>query len=136
MAADDAPTRLPDRVQPPAGPRLRQQSWALHAYQVVDRVSEDRLRDYRIVVNDLGANVLRGGLAAAIAALEREDRRGGLVLEHLASAGISGLEGATRDDLPDRVRRLDVDGYVIASREVLQFAAWLRRAVQAIPGDR
>jgi hypothetical protein len=86
------------------------------------------------VVNDLGANVLRGGLAAAMAVLERQDRRGRLLLEHLPTPGFTGLEDATRDDLPDRVRHLDLDGYVIASREVLQFATWLRRAMQAL-GD-
>jgi hypothetical protein len=51
------------------------------------------------------------------------------------STTVSGLEGATKNDLPDRVRRLDVDGYMIATREILQLAAWLRRAVQATFGD-
>ena len=127
-----------DRRDAPAepngsAPRLRQQVWALHAYQVVDQVSREDRDDYEIVVNGLGANVLRGGLAAAMAALERQDRRGRLLLQHLASAGFTGLDGATEDDLPDRVRHLDLDGYVIVSREVLQFATWLRRAIQA-PG--
>src|SRR5215472_5371843 len=110
MAADDAMI--------PASPGRRQQTWALHAYRVVDGVPPEKVDEYRTAVNDLGANVLRGGLAAAVAALQR--RGAGLVLDHLASAGISGLEDATGKDLPARVRGLDLDEYVIASREVLQ----------------
>ncbi|HZU15022.1 MAG TPA: type III-B CRISPR module-associated protein Cmr5 [Candidatus Dormibacteraeota bacterium] len=113
-------------------PRLRQQLWALHAYESVASVGKDQRKEYGIAVNDLGANVLRSGLAAAMAALERKRDRGGkLLLEHLATAGISGLEHATGQDLPDRVRRLDLDAYLLATREVLQLATWFRRAVQA-----
>jgi CRISPR-associated protein Cmr5 len=119
-------------ASPVRGPRLRQQEWALAAYRSADRVAAEQRDDYRIAVNDLCANVLRGGLAAAVAALERaRDRAGGLVLEDLAAAGVTGLAGAGADELPARVRGLDVDGYMIATREVLQFGAWLRRAVQA-----
>jgi CRISPR-associated protein Cmr5 len=118
-------------------PRLRQQIWALHAYRSVHSVASDQRDEYEIAVNDLGANVLRSGLAAAMAALERKrERGGGLVLQHLAEAGVTGLEMATANDLPDRVRRLDLDGYLLAAREILQLAIWFRRAVQAIsPGE-
>jgi len=128
MARPDpsTPTRIASQ------PRLRQQVWALHAYQSVNSVEDDQRKDYEIAVNDLGADVLRGGLAAAMAARERKRKRGGsLLLDHLARAGISGLEGATGQDLPDRVRRLDLDAYLLATREVLQLATWFRRAVQA-----
>lgn len=114
---------------------LRDQRRALYAYNSVSEVPEHQRRDYKIVVNDFGANVLRGGLCAAIAGLEREKAgRGGLLLEHLAGAGIPGLEGVSPDDLPGRVRTLDVEAYMIATREVLQIAAWLKRAAQAIFG--
>ncbi|HZV49120.1 MAG TPA: type III-B CRISPR module-associated protein Cmr5 [Candidatus Dormibacteraeota bacterium] len=127
MARPDPPTPPPA----PSQPRLRQQMWALHAYESVRSVTGNRT-DYEIAVNDLGADVLRSGLAAAMAALERKrDRGGGLLLKHLADAKISGLADATAQDLPDRVRRLDLDAYLLATREVLQLATWFRRAVQA-----
>jgi len=34
------------------------------------------------------------------------------------------------------VRGLDVDGYIIATREILQLATWLKRAAQATFGVR
>ena len=124
-----------EAVSPVAGggTRTRDQQRALHAYQVVASVPKEKHKDYKIAVADLGANILRSGLAAAMAALEREkDGRGGMLLDHLARAGVPGLDAATRDDLPDRVRRLDdVDAYMIATREMIAVATWLKRAVQA-----
>jgi len=115
---------------------LRDQRRAIHAYEAAESVPEDQRRDYEIAVNDLGANVLRSGLAAALASLDRQKGgRGGAVLEHLAAAGIPGLEDATRDDLAQRVRTLDAGSYMSATREVLQVATWLKRAVQATFGD-
>jgi len=114
------------------GSRRRQQDWALHAYRQVAEVPQGKRNEYRITVNDLGANVLRTGLAGAVAVLEREEKRGGgLVLTHLAAASIAGLVPATGSDLGARVRGLGLDEYMIATREVLQVATWLRRAVQA-----
>lgn len=115
---------------------VRDQRRALHAYDVVGRVLGSQRKDYKIEVNDLGANILRSGLSAALAALERQkEGRGGILLEHLASADVPGLDGATRDDLHDRVRRLDVDAYMIATREVLKITGWLKRAAQATFGE-
>jgi CRISPR-associated protein Cmr5 len=37
----------------------------------------------------------------------------------------------TARELPRRVRELDAAGYMIATREILQIAMWLKRAVQA-----
>lgn len=110
---------------------LRDQRRALHAYEAVGKVPVDRRRDYKIAVNDLGANILRSGLAAAMAELERLGTRGNLLLDHLAAAGVHGLDGATRDTLPNRVRALDVDSYILSTREMLNVAAWLKRAAQA-----
>lgn len=116
---------------------LRDQRRALYAYDVVNHVPEEKRKDYEIAVNDLPAHILRGGLCAALAELEREkDGRGGLMLDHIARARIPGLGGATRDDVADRVRRLDVDAYMLATRETLRLAAWLKRAVQATFEDR
>ena len=93
--------------------------------------SEADQKNYRIAVNDFGANILRNGLCAAIATVQRLDRRGELLLQHLASANIPGLEGVDSRSLPGRIRELDADSYMIATRELLQVATWLKRAVQA-----
>ncbi|MBX3230651.1 MAG: type III-B CRISPR module-associated protein Cmr5 [Labilithrix sp.] len=109
---------------------LRDQQRALHAYNAVAAVQRGQQADYVIAVNDLGANILRSGLCAAIASLQRRDR-GNVLLGHLANAGVPGLEGATARDLAQRVRGLDADSYMMATRELLEVATWLKRAVQA-----
>jgi CRISPR-associated protein Cmr5 len=112
-------------------PLLRDQQRALHVYSVVATVQRAQQKDYQIAVNDLGASILRSGLCAAIASVQRLGNRGDVLLGHLASAGVPGLKGATAQSLAQRVRELDADGYMIATRELLQVATWLKRAVQA-----
>jgi CRISPR-associated protein Cmr5 len=112
-------------------PLLRDQRRALHAYESVGKVPEEKREDYKIAVNDFGANILRSGLCAALATLQRLGDRGNLLLGHLASACVPGLEEATAQDLAKRVQKLDVDAYMIATREMLQVAVWLKRAAQA-----
>lgn len=126
-----------DGARAPAaqGTHTRDQGRALYAYQAVAGVSKEKRKDYKIAVNDLGANILRSGLAAAMATLERLGDGGKALLDHLAMAGVPGLDGATKDSLPDCVRRLDVDAYMIATREMIAVATWLKRAVQATFGD-
>jgi CRISPR-associated protein Cmr5 len=121
------------RVEAPKKVMLRDQRRALHAYEAVGRVAADKqTRDnYKTAVNNLGANILRSGLCAAIASVQRSSNGGGALLSHLASAGVTGLEGATAGELPKRVRELDADGYMIATREMMQVAVWLKRAAQA-----
>lgn len=114
---------------------LRDQRRALHAYESVSKVAKDQQKDYKIAVNDLGANILRSGLCAALAAVQRLGDRGNILLAHLASAGVPGLEGVEAKDLPKRVRELDADSYIIATREMLAVAVWLKRAVQATFGE-
>jgi CRISPR-associated protein Cmr5 len=114
---------------------LRDQRRALHAYEAVGKVPKEQQKDYKIAVNDLGANILRSGLCAAIAAVQRLGNRGELLLGHLAAAGLPGLERAEASNLARRVRELDADAYMIATREMLQVAVWLKRAVQATFGD-
>jgi CRISPR-associated protein (Cas_Cmr5) len=65
----------------------------------------------------------------ALAAVQRLGDPGNLLLDHLASAGVSRLEGATMEDFAERVRRLDADSNMIATREMLQVAKWLKRAM-------
>ncbi len=110
---------------------LRDQQRARHAYDAVAQVEPGQRKNYQIAVNDLGANILRGGLCAAIAAVQRLGDRGNVLLEHLASAGVPGLEDATAKNLAQRIRELDADSYMLATRELLQVAAWLKRAAQA-----
>jgi CRISPR-associated protein Cmr5 len=114
-------------------PMLRDQQRALHAYDAVSGVpSDQQSRDaYKNAVNALGANILRSGVCAALASVQRLGDRGKILLGHLASARVPGLEDATAQDLAKRVRELDTDSYMIATRELLQVATWLKRAAQA-----
>ncbi len=112
-------------------PMLRDQQRALHAYDAVAQVPTDQQKDYKIAVNDFGANILRSGLCAAIASVQRLGNRADVLLGHLASAGVPGLENTTAKSLAHRVRELDADSYMMATREILQVATWLKRAVQA-----
>ncbi|HEX9640387.1 MAG TPA: type III-B CRISPR module-associated protein Cmr5 [Candidatus Krumholzibacteria bacterium] len=119
------------KVEVSKKPLLRDQQRALHSYDTVSGVERAQQKDYKIAVSDLGANILRSGLCAAIASVQRLGRRGDVLLGHLASAGVPGLENATRHCFAERVRMLDADGYMLATRELLQVATWLKRAVQA-----
>jgi len=139
MAGHDASRRLTAEVAPvpTRGLLLRDQRRALKAYECVAHVPRDKHDDYKTAVNALAANILRSGLAAAMAALERLGDRGKTLLSHLDAADVPGLEGATEDDLPARVRQLDdVDAYMIATREMLEVVAWLKRAAQAMFEDK
>lgn len=114
----------------------RDQQRALYAYSAVGTVpqTQDKRDEYKTAVNDLGANILRDGLCAAIADVQRRKERGELLLEHLAGAAsesVSGLHGVTRENLSMRVRELDTQAYMVATREMLRIATWLKRAVQA-----
>lgn len=119
------------RAEAEKKPMLREQQRALHAYESVSGVQKEQQKDYQIAVNDLGANILRSGLCAALASVQRLGNRGDVLLGHLATAGIPGLEGATASNLAETIRKLDADSYMIATRELLQVATWLKRAVQA-----
>jgi CRISPR-associated protein Cmr5 len=109
----------------------RDQQRALHAYHCVSQVPPNELKDYKIAVNDLGANILRSGLCAALAVVQRLGERSLRLLEHLASAGVPGLGNVGAAQLAERVRNLDVEAYMIATREMLEVATWLKRATQA-----
>ena len=112
---------------------IRDQQRALHAYGCLDKVPKSDQKDYKISVNDLGANIMRSGLCAALAAVQRG--RSKLLLEHLATASVPGLESVKADDLARRARELEAEAYMIATREMLQVAMWLKRATQATFGD-
>ncbi len=119
--------------------RTRQQVRALHAYERVKRVPPGERADYATHVHALGAAVLRNGLAAALAFLERElesekakqARPVGRLLEDLADALLPGLPRTADARLPEAVRRLEMSDYMLATRELLRTLVWFRRAVQA-----
>jgi CRISPR-associated protein Cmr5 len=119
--------------------RTRQQSRALHAYERVASVPREERADYATHVHALGSAVLRNGLAAALAFLERElesekkkqEKPAGRLLEALATAALPGLPRMAGAKLPDAVRRLETSDYMLVTRELLQVLVWFRRAVQA-----
>ncbi|HWN67639.1 MAG TPA: type III-B CRISPR module-associated protein Cmr5 [Haliangium sp.] len=113
--------------------RTRDQARAQHAYGCLDsfaRAQPGHLDKYASLVNGFGATVMRNGLVAALAfARRRNDPAAKAFLEHLSEARIPGL--ANKNDLLQAVIALDVDDYLVATREVLALAVWFRRAMQA-----
>lgn len=118
---------------------LRDQERARFAYERVARVPKSEQKDYQNAVLALGADILRVGLLAALAAVQRLNNAGSKqLLDDLGEAKIPGLEGNRGDngaELARLARALDVDTYMIATRETLAVVAWLRRACQATFGD-
>ncbi|MBM3268574.1 MAG: type III-B CRISPR module-associated protein Cmr5 [Candidatus Sericytochromatia bacterium] len=118
----------------------RDQERARHAYQAAAQAKselKDKFEDYKGAVKDLGADILRNGLAAAVSTLERDKSRQEvrLVFRDLASAGIPHFEECTGESLPSRIRELETAHYMLATRETLKFVVWLKRAVEA-KGDQ
>jgi len=110
----------------------RDQKRAQHAYERVRLVAENLRSDYKIAVNNLAANIMRSGLAAAVAFLQRRnDEAANRLIGDLATAGIPGLENTDRVTFPDHVRGLELEPYMLATRETLKVAQWFKRAVQA-----
>lgn len=106
----------------------------LDLYQVCFAEWERRGRPKRVAFDLTGGlKTMSAAAAAAVAALERIRKRQGTeaFLKHLAGAGIPGLEATAWDKLGGRMRDLDLDAYMLATRETLRLTAWFRRAVQA-----
>lgn len=110
---------------------LRDQLRARFAYERATGVPQGEQKDYQNAVLALGADILRVGLLAALAAVQRLGDRGKRLLEDLAAAKIPGLEAKDGQEVVQKARGLDVDDYMIATRETLAVVAWLRRACQA-----
>lgn len=119
---------------PVVGPRLlRDQRRAVVAYQCVAETLESATdaKAYKNLVLAIGVDIRRMGLSGALASVERDKAVGALVLAHLRRAPLH--DGAPEgQDLPAWVRRLDLTAYMLATRELLQFVVWLRRAVQSL----
>ncbi|WP_428268691.1 type III-B CRISPR module-associated protein Cmr5 [Haliangium sp.] len=119
--------------------QTRDQLRARHAYNRVERFLTNNPKQgdsYRTQVNGLGAAIMRNGLVAALAFLESRDDAGCALLSDLAAYDIHGL-GRVDDGpkLAAKVRTLDVDGYLLATRDVLALAVWFRRAVQGLSAN-
>jgi len=111
----------------------RDQARAAHAYDVVGRLPEDDIKNFKIVVNAFGTTVLRGGLCAAIAWAQRyhDPSASRRLLEALSQAGLAGIGHVKAGDFPKKIRELAPAGYMLATRDALAAIVWLRRAVQA-----
>jgi CRISPR-associated protein Cmr5 len=113
----------------------RDQERARRAYEWATQAGAKKLEAaYKVRVNALGSNVLRCGLVAAIAFLERdreEDPATKLLLDQLAHAGIPGVDARDGRTLAVKIREMALNDYLLATREVLQLALWMRRAVQS-----
>lgn len=111
---------------------LRDQRRAEIAYQCVAETLQPAVdaKAYRNLVLAIGVDIRRMGLSGALAAIER-DKAGALLLGHLRRAP---MHARLLEDqkLPSWARSLDLTAYILATREMLQFVVWLRRAVQAM----
>jgi CRISPR-associated protein Cmr5 len=125
-------------------PRLsREQRLAAWAFTRIDAVG-DSVEEYWRSVSDLGAAILREGLCAAIAALMRR-KDAAQAIEHLQdwlikeqivrpadrgeSAGPSAAPAS--GSLLRAIERLEREQYMLAARQALAAATWLKRAAQA-----
>lgn len=105
--------------------------------QAREAAGKDFKKSYRSWANSLGAFLMRDGLAATVAFLERDeakkDKAASLLLKHLDDTAkklaIPGLQGGER--LGDKVRAMAAREYMLTSREMLRVALWMKRAVQA-----
>lgn len=124
-----------------SGTRLmREQVRARLAYKVVDELRDLKaaeIDNYRTLARGFGTAVQQSGLVGALAFVERyhdkkaSERLRGHLAEQLGEAGIPGFTGDVGRDLAERVCNLDIDAYMLATREVLRIAIWLRRAVDS-----
>lgn len=117
--------------------RTRDQQRARWAYEAVRRAHGGGDGDggwsrYQGVVMGLPVVILRCGLVGAVAWLYRHKGVGLEVCRDLAKAGVPGL-GGEPEQLLTRVCALPLSQYMVATREVLALAGWLKRAAQAMP---
>jgi CRISPR-associated protein Cmr5 len=110
----------------------RDQQRARHAYQCVGQVQNNR-EDYKIIVHDFGANIIRSGLVAAISFIERNKNTQvvELFFQHLATASIPNIPN-NGSQLPNKIRDLELEQYILVTREILKILVWFKRATQAI----
>ncbi len=119
---------------------IKDQERARRAYTLVEGIKKKQ-KDYKTTLNALGGNIIRLGLSAALAELQRREKLGGQeVLEHMAQvlkeANLPGLgDDVTAENLVKNINALNAEDYMLATREVMAHLAWFRRAVQALFKD-
>ena len=120
----------------------RDQERAQHAYSRVrelrDKLRPQEQKKYKAAVEKLGADILKSGLVAALAFQERnrKDKSCQRLFADLAEAKIPGLDVDSAADpvaaIPAKVRELAAADYMLATREALKVAHWLKRVAQAL----
>jgi len=115
----------------------RDQERASHAYKSVANVT-GQVKEYKVLVNALGPNVVRSGFAAAIAFLQRTNN---VARDQFARDLASGFPrelqmGSDLTTLSQRVRTMPIEDYMLATREALKLAQWFKRALQAHTVDK
>ncbi|MBU52789.1 MAG: type III-B CRISPR module-associated protein Cmr5 [Deltaproteobacteria bacterium] len=115
----------------------RDQLRAQHAHTCVESVDDKNWKDYKILVYGLGPNIMRSGLSATVSFIQRNKGSAAVKLlwEHLAGAGIPNIPEKPLE-IPAAIRALDVDNYMLTTRELLKCSVWFKRAVQAYSSER
>ena len=113
----------------------RDQQRATYAYKRVNGLPLGDRKEYKTTVRALGPNILRSGLSAAFADLMRRGKGAKALREHLAAAGIPGLNGVAEDKIFENVNQLPAEQYMLATRETLQVVLWHKRAAEALIKD-
>lgn len=115
----------------------KDQERALTAYRWAEAAKE-KLPEYEIAVQSFAGALLRSGFAAAVSGIERSKERDGfkLLLGDLASRPLPGIPRVSAEHWPASVRALDdITLYMQATRELVAFLGWLRRACRALGAE-
>lgn len=106
---------------------------ALRTWKALEGESKREVDDFRTLANGFGPQILRSGLVAAVAFVRRyrNQEAANRLLRHLAGADIPALTGTAPNALLAKVSTLNAADYMLATREALHVALWLRRAGQA-----
>jgi hypothetical protein len=115
----------------------RDQERAAHAYKCVEGATA-QLKEYKVLVNALGPNIVRSGFAASMAFLQRTNNAArDQFARDLASGFPRELQmGADLSALSQRVRTMPIEEYMLATREAIKLAQWFKRALQAHNVDK
>ncbi len=122
----------------------RDQKRALLAYEQVDALANDKQRfdNFATLVNNLGAQIIRSGLAAALAFAERYRDQDAVthllsaIAAHLGKLNVPGIQQPNDRNIAGQIRALSVADYMLVTRELLKLIIWLKRAIQAHKAQR
>lgn len=105
----------------------RDQERAAFAWRCLGGLTGDR-KKYTTAVQTFAGTLRRGGLAVAVATLDRLEARE--LKQHLCEARIAGFPPRA-EQLAATVFAMDAAAYMIATREAIAVAVWLKRAAEA-----